>query len=306
LVGAYADAGDGWGVLVEQQAAHFDGNSDPSGQPVVIGATVLTAALAIVFILLAFFDRRRRAVYRRTDEAKHAFFATVGHELRTPLTILKGYSDTLTARWDSLSDDAKEMLVSNMAPAAQRMGALVEKLLLASNIQAEAYVKPVPRPTPIPDVVRRVVDRWRPLAPLHTFGVDIDPLLPEAIADADALEQVLGQLIDNAVKYSPSGGRVLVSATRSRKGVDVMVTDDGVGLPANVREIFEPLVQGEAVDTRVHDEGGAGVGLYIVRTLVRDMGGDVRAERREVPGSRFVVSLKAARTKTAARATTPV
>ena len=305
LVGAYASVGRGWGVTVEQAADTFEGDGVP-GRPVIIGATVLAAALAVAFLLLAFFDRRRRKAHARAEDAKHAFFATVGHELRTPLTILRGYSDTLTARWDALSDDAKEMLVSNMAPAAQRMGSLVEKLLLASNIQAEAYIKPVPRPTAVPEVVHRVVDRWRPLAPLHTFTVDVDPLLPEAIADADALEQVLQQLVDNAVKYSPSGGRVMVSAMRGRRGVEVAVTDEGVGLPQNVGQIFEPLVQGEAVDTRVHDEGGAGVGLYIVRTLVRDMGGEVRAERREVEGSRFVVSLKAARSKTAPRSVTRV
>lgn len=308
VVRAYADAGSLWGVLIEQpESAYAPGGI--KDQPLVVqlfGATFLAGAFALVFVLLAVADARRRRAHTRAEDAKHAFFATVGHELRTPLTILRGYSETLTSRWDALSDESKEMLVSNMAPAAQRMGALVEKLLLASNIQAEAYVKPAPRPMPVADVLKRVVERWRPLAPLHTFVVDADPLLPEAIADPDALDQVLQQLVDNAVKYSPSGGRVTVSAMRSRKGVDVAVTDDGVGLPPNARDMFDPLVQGEAVDTRVHDEGGAGVGLYIVRTLVRDMGGDVRAERREVPGSRFVVSLKAARTKAPSRSVSPV
>jgi two-component system, NtrC family, sensor histidine kinase KinB len=252
-------------------------------------------------VLLAIFDARRRKAHARAEDAKHAFFATVGHELRTPLTILKGYSDTLTARWDSLSDDAKEMLVSNMAPAAQRLAGLVEKLILASNIQAEAYIKPVARPTPVPDILQQIAVRWRPLAPLHTFIVDVDPLLPEALADADALEQILQQLLDNAVKYSPSGGRVTLSAMRAKRGVEIAVRDEGVGLPQNAHEIFEPLVQGEAVDTRVHDEGGAGVGLFIVQTLVRDMRGSVRAEAQKPAGSRFVVTLRAAKTKAAAR-----
>lgn len=305
---AYADAGDGWGVVIQQPLSDFHSGTTIE-QPLVLrvlGGTVLAVALGAAMLVFAVFEQRRRRAHARAEDAKHAFFATVGHELRTPLTILRGYSETLSARWDSLSDDAKETLVSNMAPAAQRMGALVEKLLLASNIQAEAYIKPVPRPTAVPDILRRAVDRWKPLAPLHTFTVDAEPLLPEALADADALEQVLQQLLDNAAKYSPSGGRITVSAMRSRRGIDIAVTDDGVGLPSNAREIFEPLVQGEAVDTRMHDEGGAGVGLYIVRTLVRDMGGEVRAERREVPGSRFVVSLKAARSKRAAPSATPV
>jgi signal transduction histidine kinase len=308
IIAAYAGAGPQWGVLIEQDAADFDSTA-AADQPLVLrlfSAAVLVVAVGAVFVALAIFDARRRKAHARAEEAKQAFFATVGHELRTPLTILKGYSDTLTARWDSLSDDAKEMLVSNMAPAAQRLAGLVEKLILASNIQAEAYIKPVASPTGVPDVLQQVAARWRPLAPLHTFAVDVDPLLPEALADADALEQVLQQLVDNAVKYSPSGGRVTLSAMRAKRGMEVSVSDEGVGLPQNASEIFEPLVQGEAVDTRVHDEGGAGVGLYIVRTLVRDMGGAVRAEAQKPAGSRFVVTLRAAKTKAAARPVTRV
>ena len=301
VLGAYADAGLEWGVTVEQAQGEYDG-AGPAKQSAWLGATVLAAALAVAFILMAFFDHRRRRVYARAEEAKHAFFATVGHELRTPLTILRGYSETLSSRWDALSDEAKEMLVSNMTPAAQRMGALVEKLLLASNIQAEAYIRPVVRPTDLDEVMARVADRFRPLAPLHTFRVVVDPDASEAMADADAVEQVLVQLVDNAVKYSPAGGTVTLVAERVRRGVELSVSDEGIGLPQNVSDIFDPLVQGEAVDTRVHDEGGAGVGLFIVRTLVKDMRGSVRAEPRQPKGSRFVVTLRATKTKASPRA----
>lgn len=310
IVASFAAASHGWGVLIEQDQADWERDDASAArgldgflEPLVrqfLGPATLLGVSAVVFVLLVVFDRRRRKAHARAEEAKHAFFATIGHELRTPLTILKGYSDTLTARWDSLNDDAKEMLVSNLAPAAQRLASLVEKLILASNMQAEAYVKPVARPTDISDVMDQVAARFRPLAPLHSFRVVVDPNASEALADADALEQVLAQLVDNAVKYSPSGGPVTLVAERARRGVELSVSDEGVGIPEHLA-IFEPLVQGEGVDTRLHDEGGAGVGLYIVRTLVRDMGGSVRAERRQPVGSRFVVTLRATKTKPVSR-----
>jgi signal transduction histidine kinase len=88
-----------------------------------------------------------------------------------------------------------------------------------------------------------------------------------------------------------------------QRGVDLVVDDEGVGLPADHRRIFDKFVQGESVTKRVHDEGGVGLGLHIVRTLVEDMGGSVRAEPRDPQGARFVVSLRGG--KEAARRRAP-
>ena len=96
------------------------------------------------------------------------------------------------------------------------------------------------------------------------------------------------------MKYSPAGGEVGLRIVPRGRWVDLVVEDEGVGLPSDYRSIFEKFVQGESVTKRVHDEGGVGLGLYIVRTLVEDMGGTVRAEPRSSQGARFVVSLRAA------------
>jgi signal transduction histidine kinase len=136
-----------------------------------------------------------------------------------------------------------------------------------------------------------VADGFRPLAPLHTFVVEAEPGLVVK-ADRKAFGQVLDQLVDNAVKYSPSGGVVALRARRRRGRVEVMVEDEGVGLPSDPSRIFEAFTQGEEVNQRTLDEGGIGVGLYIARTLVSGMGGTVSAERRAPePGTRLVVTL---------------
>jgi signal transduction histidine kinase len=124
--------------------------------------------------------------------------------------------------------------------------------------------------------------------------VEARPGLPRALADPRALGDVLEHLLDNAVKYSPSGGTVWIRASGGRGAVEIAIEDEGVGLPASTSRIFGPFEQGESVDKRLHDEGGAGLGLFIVRTLVTRMRGAVRAERRSPRGARFVVQLRTA------------
>ena len=291
-VQAHAPVGGGWSLVLEQDRAAFD--IAAGERPATRVAGILVLVFAGVFLLVTAFDVRRRRAHERAEVAKHAFFSTVGHELRTPLTVLKGYTETLAARWDAIDDGSRRMLVENMAPQAQRLAAVVEKLLTASNIQAEAYIRPGRGRVAVRPVCEAVVEQFRPLAPLHRFVVDEEPTVPLATADDKALEQVLYHLVDNAVKYSPSGGTVRLAVAARRHRVEVAVEDEGVGLPPNARHIFDALVQGEQVDRRVHDEGGAGVGLYIARTLVEDMGGAIRAERRAPVGARFVVRLRAA------------
>jgi signal transduction histidine kinase len=139
-----------------------------------------------------------------------------------------------------------------------------------------------------------VADGFRPVAPLHTILVEGD-LDAAVVADRKALGQVLDQLVDNAIKYSPSGGLVTLAAHRRGSRVEITVEDEGVGLPSDAARIFEAFAQGEDLDRRTHDEGGVGVGLFIARPLLAGRGGTVRAERRHPePGTRLVVTLKRA------------
>jgi signal transduction histidine kinase len=250
-----------------------------------------------VFALVAWFDVRRRRAARRADEHRDAFLAIVGHELRTPLTVIKGYTDTLAKRWDSLSDESRHMLVSNMAPQAQRQARVIEHLLTAASLQAGTIPAPTIEPTDVTDVLQQLIAEFRPLAPLHAFGLEVAPDIPLAQADGRTLAQAVGELVDNAIRYSPSGGRVLVAAKASRRWIVITVDDEGVGLPASRRRLFEPFVQGEDVDRRLHDEGGIGVGLYIARALLAAMGGTVDAAPRASSGARLTVTIPAARAR---------
>jgi signal transduction histidine kinase len=187
------------------------------------------------------------------------------------------------------------MLVESMAPQTQRQARVIEHLLTAASLQAGTYAKPVVSEVDLVGVIQQIVDEFEPLSPLHDFEVDVDQRVGYVSGDGTALNQVLGELVDNAIKYSPSGGTVFITARRVGRDVELAVEDEGVGLPKATRALFDAFVQGEDVDRRVHDEGGVGVGLYIARSLVTAMGGSVDAERRP-SGARFVVTLRGART----------
>jgi signal transduction histidine kinase len=297
VVDAGAPVGGGWAVVVEQNAANFDvGRVVGPSKKVVVMVGVL---FAIILLLQALSDARRRGAARLADAHTAAFLARLSHELRTPLTVIKGFITTLAGRWDALSEEQRHDLVDRLPPQSRRLNFLVDKLLLATNMQAGALPKVTLEPVEVERALERIAESYTPVAPLHEFVVDA-PHDAIVRADEKVLGQILDQLVDNAVKYSPEGGVVRLSARRARSRVEIVVDDEGVGLPRDLEAIFDAFSQGEEVDGRVHDEGGVGVGLYIVRTLSEQLGGSVRAERR-ARGARFVVTLRACQVRILAR-----
>ena len=294
VVGAARALPGNWAVVLEQDAASFD--EDPRTRPALTLAVGLTVVFAVVFGLVAVFEVHRRRAARRADNDRAAFLAIVGHELRTPLTVIKGYTETLAHRWDALDDRSRQMLIESMAPQARRQARVIEHLLTAASIQAGTARPPKLEPTDVRSLLEKVAADFRPISPLHDIRVEVGATTPPVLADARYLEQVVEELVDNAVRFAPSGGPIWLRAAPVKRGVAIAVEDQGVGLPSDTGRLFDPLVQAEDVDRRVHAEGGIGVGLSIVRALSEAMGGAVRAEALP-SGARFVVSLRAARSR---------
>ncbi|MBV8561425.1 MAG: HAMP domain-containing histidine kinase [Acidimicrobiia bacterium] len=297
VVEATAPADYGWSAVLEQDAASFDVGhaAGPSGRLIIL----LAVLFALVLALQAVSDARRRAVARHADAHAAAFLAVLSHELRTPLTVIKGFIDTLVGRWDALTDDQRHNLVDRLPSQSRRLNRVVDRLLLAANMQAGVSPAMALGSVKVADALERVASSYTAVAPLHEFVVDAGPDVAVR-ADVKAVDQILDQLVDNAVKYSPAGGTVRLSARRRRTRVEIAVEDEGVGLPRDTRAIFDAFTQGEDVDGRVHDEGGVGVGLYIVRTLCAQLHGSVHAERR-ARGARLVVTLRASEARLPAR-----
>jgi signal transduction histidine kinase len=286
LAGA-APLAAGWVVVVQGERAAV---VPPPRRDLTLAAGLSVAAAAVACLGFVLFALRLRRQERRAEADRVAMLTVAGHELRTPLTQILGSAQLLSRRWSALDDRRRAQLIDAVGQQARTLERLVERLLHAGRLAAGQERGLNTRPADVGAIARDAAADVR--SRVHTVNVSCDrPVMAQI--DPAALRQVLGHLLDNAVKYSPDGGPIDVAvtpATALRRRVEISVTDQGVGLPADHSRIFERFVQGEDTDTRVHDEGGVGLGLAIVRDLVVGMGGSVRAERR-ARGARFVVDL---------------
>jgi PAS domain S-box-containing protein len=228
-------------------------------------------------------DFRDITAAKELEEAKDLFLATTSHELRTPITVVQGFASTLANRWDKLPDADRRSAVQTIAERAGSLARLVEQLLLGSRAGADQLAVTNGQ-FDLAGVLRGATVAFRPLAGRHTLLTEVPDDLPQAFGDPMATDIIVGQLLENAFKYSPDGGAVTVGARRAGNWIDVTVSDEGIGIPAADRErVFERFVQRETGDRRRF--GGIGLGLYIVRQLARAQDGEVAAEGRTGRGT---------------------
>jgi PAS domain S-box-containing protein len=235
-------------------------------------------------------DFRDVTAAKELEEAKDLFLATTSHELRTPITVVQGFASTLASRWDEMPDADRRSAVQTIADRAAALARLVEQLLLGSRAGAE-QLRVSNGPFDLAGVLRGAVAAFRPLSERHTLRLLVPDNLPEAHGDAMATDIIIGQLLENAFKYSPAGGTVTVRACSSADTIEVTVSDEGIGVRPEDRErIFERFVQGEAGDRRRF--GGIGLGLYIVRQLAIAQDGEITAEERDGAGTTMRLRLR--------------
>jgi PAS domain S-box-containing protein len=238
---------------------------------------------------------------RQVEQMKSDFVSTVSHELRAPLTSIYGFAETLLRQDVMFGDDEKRTFLRYIAAESQRLTRIVDALLSVARLDTGDLEVSI-APTDVRSVVSEVVSEAEQVAPSngHRFVVDVpsEPLAAEA--DADKLRQVLVHLVDNAVKFSPAGGTVVVAARRRDDTVEFEVSDEGIGIPASEQDrIFRKFYRADAALAR--DAGGTGLGLFIVHGLVSAMGGRIRVESSEGNGSTFQFELPAAQAVAEAR-----
>ncbi|WP_239137374.1 PAS domain-containing sensor histidine kinase [Sphaerisporangium rufum] len=251
----------------------------------VVGAEIDETAELVV-------DFRDVTRAKELEEAKDLFLATTGHELRTPITVVQGFAGTLDARWDKLSDGERRSAVRTIAERARALGQLMDHLLLGAQAGSQE-LKVRMASFDLGERVRAATLGMPVLSARHRVEVDIPRDLPLADGDALATDILLGQLLENAFKYSPDGGLIRVLAWSEGDRVVLVVDDEGVGIPPADRErVFDRFVQADSGDRRRF--GGVGLGLYIARSLARAQGGEVTAHPRPGGGTRMRFTLRAA------------
>jgi len=237
-------------------------------------------------------DFRDVTAAKELEEAKDLFLATTSHELRTPITVVQGFASTLATRWDQLTDAERQVAVGIIAERAGSLGRLVEQLLLGARAGADQL--PVRNgPFDLRAVLHSAATAFRALSDRHAVIADVPDDLPGAIGDGMATDIIVGQLLENAFKYSPGGGTVVIQARRAAGWVEVTVEDEGIGIAdGDYERIFDRFVQGETGDRRRF--GGVGIGLFIVRRLAQAQHGEVFATSRPSGGTTMCLRLRLA------------
>ncbi|MFL5944794.1 MAG: GAF domain-containing protein [Gaiellaceae bacterium] len=231
---------------------------------------------------------------RMVEQVKSDFVAAVSHELRTPLTSIYGFAETLLRQDIPFAEEDRRTFLGYIASESQRLTEIVDQLLNVARLDAGDLQVELGR-IDVGSVVSEVVGGVEDSAVNgHHFEIDLpdEPLAAEA--DPEKVRQVFNILVENALRYSPQGGKVIVGARRNADRVEVRVVDEGMGIPAAEREwIFRKFYRAE---TAARDgAAGTGLGLFIAKELVNAMGGRIWVDSTEGEGSSFAFELPAAR-----------
>jgi two-component system phosphate regulon sensor histidine kinase PhoR len=227
------------------------------------------------------------------EELKADFIATASHELRTPLAAVYGAAQTLLRHDFALDEGGRDRFVSLIADESERLGRIVNEILLANQLDA-GRLDLGTEPFDSVEVVERVVEATRAYAPAEiSLNISTGDELPLVAGDRDKVRQVLVNLVENAIKYSPDGGKIEVGVESKEANVRFWVRDEGLGIPeGEEKRIFEKFYRLDPQMSR--GVGGTGLGLYICNELVSRMDGRIWVEANGKKGSTFIFELRAA------------
>jgi signal transduction histidine kinase len=259
-------------------------------------AMLFTAAFALLLVVIALGLGATYRVVRRESEMarlKSDFVANVSHDLKTPLSLIRMFGETLEL--GRAPDEAtRREYYAVITRESERLTRLIDNVLDFSRIEGGRQRYDI-APHPVEPLVHDVLEAFRyPLAQ-RGFKVDVvvAPDLPDVLMDPAAVKQALGNLVDNAIKYSGERRRLAVAARAEGDRVAIEVADEGIGIPAaEVKRIFEKFYRIGRSETQV--SRGSGVGLALVKHIAEAHGGRVTVESRPGEGSRFTLHLPVA------------
>jgi len=224
----------------------------------------------------------------RVEKTRRDFIANVSHELRTPLTSIQGYAETVLDNED-LTDNTREF-VEIIRKNALRMSRLTEDLLVLARVESGERGLQLQSATP-QELLEEAVQTFQEIA--DSRGIELAVMNTSGssvLVDRDAIHQVFGNLIDNAMKYGEGGRKILIGACDTEEGVQFYVRDFGAGIPSeHLPRLFERFYRVDKARSR--ESGGTGLGLAIAKHVVRAHGGTIKAESELNHGSTFYFTL---------------
>lgn len=269
-------------LYVEGDLLRFDNNASvPVG---ITYAPHFSEAGALQNIIVSLRDITR---FRQADELKSTFISVISHELKTPVALIKGYTSTLRlqdADWDSeIVQESLEVIEEE----TDRLAELIENLLDASRFEAGGF-KINRSDLSIPLLASKVCERFATQTEQHQITCDFPENFPVVMADENRIRQVLNNLVGNAIKYSPQG-RIHISGEKKSNEVIISVTDEGPGIdPNDIPLVFDRFYRSPENSRQTK---GAGLGLYLTRSIVEAHGGRIWVDTSYDEGARFRFSL---------------
>jgi hypothetical protein len=247
------------------------------GRDLLVTASYVREGASVSRLIVCLRDTKTR---ERHERSRADLVSTVAHELRSPLTSVKGFTATLLAKWDRFNDEQKKLMLETVNADADRVTRLLTELLDVSRIDA-GRLEMRKQVVDLPSVVRKMVaGRVASGDPAEKFVVNAEGQLPEMWLDPDKIEQVVGNLLENALRHGD--GTVTVHVRPFETGAEVTVADEGDGIPEETAtRVFTRFWRGG------NRRGGTGLGLYIVKGLVEAHGGTVEVGRSPSGGAQF-------------------
>lgn len=280
----------GWRTVFRQDIDEFQGAlTDPlyTALAYVVVAAVLAAG--VVVLTLGRRLRRAREEQRRLEEisaVREEFISIVSHELRTPVAGMLGFLQTTLDHWEVMTEGERQRAITRAMSSARRLHSLTRDVLDTSSIEAEGMSYTMTE-VDLRAEISSAVSAERDLRPDRILSLELPDDPAWVRCDPDRVQQVMTNLLDNAVKSSPPLTPIEVSVAIVGEQIEIAVRDHGPGLSdAELTRVFEKFVRG-----RTSTPTGTGLGLYISRQLVEAQGGAIRAERGDDGGARFVVTL---------------
>jgi len=269
-------------LYIEGDLNRNDGGVLPVG---ITYAPLLSTEGVLMNVIASVRDITR---FREAEELKSTFISVISHELKTPVALIKGYVSTLRrddVTWDrNIIEDSLQVIEEE----ADRLTELIENLLDASRLQAGVLSINL-SDVALDKLTRRIVERFSTQTTQHTFTTEFPPDFPMVLADEERMAQVLSNLISNAIKYSPAGGKITISGSSSVEKITICVSDEGLGIdPRDIPYVFDRFYR---ADLTSRSTKGAGLGLFLSRAVIEAHEGKIWVDQQTQRGARICFSL---------------
>ena len=232
---------------------------------------------------------------RKSEQSRREFVANVSHELRTPLTNIKSYAETIVSAGDELPRELHDNFMGVIINEADRMTRIVQDLLTLSKIDYGKMEMNISRFS-FAKAISNVYEAARLNAEQnhhHTMVFHCEDNIPDVLGDRERIEQVVMNIVSNAIKYTPDGGKIEIYAGSSGKSVFVRVTDNGIGIPEkDLPRLFERFYRVDKARSR--ESGGTGLGLSIAREILSQHRGEIKIDSVYGEGTDVRITLPAA------------